>query len=41
MACTRNRYVVPFVNPATVWVVAVELNVVDGRGPYPTYGVTT
>ena len=26
VAATLNRYVVPFVSPVTVWVVAVELN---------------
>ena len=38
---TLNRYVVPFVSPKTVCVVAVELNVLEGFAMYPTYGVTT
>jgi hypothetical protein len=32
IACTRKRYVVPFVNPAIVCVVAVELNVIGDHG---------
>ena len=32
VACTLNRYVVPFVNPITTCVVSVELNVVDSSG---------
>jgi hypothetical protein len=32
---------VPGVSPVTTWVVAVELNVVDGPVASPTYGVTT
>ena len=41
MARTRNRYDVPFANPATVCNVATELKVVDARAKNPTYGVTT
>ncbi len=35
-ARTRNRYVVPFVSPVIVCIVAVELNVVCATGPTPT-----
>ena len=41
MACTRNRYLQPLVNPVTVWLVAVELNTLGVPVQYPTYGVTT
>ena len=40
-AATLNEYVVPFANPVTVALVAVELNVVDCWATDPTNGVTT
>ena len=41
LAATLNVYVVPFVKPVMVWVVAVELNVTGGCGVVPTKGVIT
>jgi hypothetical protein len=41
LAATRNVYVVPFVSPLTVWVVAVDANVRAGCATVPTKGVTT
>ncbi len=41
LAATVNVYVVALVNPVTVWVVAVELNVCAGCATEPMYGVTT
>jgi hypothetical protein len=35
-AATLNRYVIPFVNPFTTCVVAVDANVLDGCGTRPT-----
>ena len=40
-AATLNVYVVPLVRPVTTWVMAVELNVVDGCAIAPMNGVTT
>jgi hypothetical protein len=36
VAATLNVYVVPFVSPATVWLVAVELNALAGCAFAPT-----
>jgi hypothetical protein len=41
IAATVNVYVVPFVSPVTVSVVAFELNRIDGFETCPTHGVTT
>jgi hypothetical protein len=36
VAATLNVYVVPFVSPVTVWLVAVELNALAGCAFAPT-----
>ena len=41
MAATVNVYVVPFVRPVTISVVAVELNGTGDWAIWPTQGVTT
>src|ERR1700687_6300943 len=40
MAATVNVYAVPLARPVTIWVVAVELNVVAVWAVAPMYGVT-